>query len=294
MDIKQLKYFRAIATEGSISGAAKLLYMTQPSLSQQIHQLEKELGVKLFDRSSRRIRLTEAGQLLSIRAEQVLNFLGTTAVEVKELHDGYRGTLSIGTIASAGVTLLPKLLRDFHKQYPLIKLQLFEGDTPRILDLLHNGIIEIGIVRTVFDPKQYHWVELAPDPLIVAMSPEWEIGQHSSGIAIEELADKPLLLHRSNESMIVDYCQSYGFLPNILCKGEDVRSLLVLANEGVGLAIIPKSVLGLVPSNTIRYKEIANSQLMIKRSIVWLREKYFSSSARYFLNMIVPAQEDSP
>ncbi len=292
MDVKQLKYFRAIVTEGTISGAAKQLYMTQPSLSQQLHLLEKELDVQLFDRSSRRMILTEAGRLLSARAEQVLDFLNTTAAEVKELHDGHRGTLSIGTIASAGVTLLPKYLRDFNKKYPHVKIQLFEGDTPRILDLLNTGIIQIGIVRTVFDPRLYERIDLPPDPLIVAMSPEWDPDQTSPAITIHELVGKPILLHRSNEAMFADYCQKFGFLPNILCKGDDVRTLLVLAHEGAGMALIPKSALGLVPSSTVQYKRIVNSRLMIKRSVIWMQDRHFSSTAKFFLNSMLHETED--
>ena len=292
MDVKQLKYFRAIAMEGTISGAAKQLYMSQPSLSQQLHLLEKELDVQLFDRSSRRMILTEAGRVLNARAEQVLDFLNTTAVEVKEIHDGKKGTLSIGTIASAGVTLLPKFLRDYNNKYPNVKVQLFEGDTPRILDLLNTGIIQIGIVRTIFDPSLYERVDLPPDPLIVAMSPEWDIDQTSPSINIHELAGKPILLHRSHEAMFADYCQKFGFLPNILCLGDDIRTLLVLAHEGAGMALIPKSALGLVPSSTVQYKKIIKSQLMIKRSVIWMRERYVSTTARNFLNTVFSATED--
>ncbi|MDR3565972.1 MAG: LysR family transcriptional regulator [Negativicutes bacterium] len=284
MDIKQLKYFRTIATEGTISGGAKRLFMTQPSLSQQLRLLESELGVKLIDRGSRRITLTEAGRLLNERAEQVLDLLSSTAREVKELHEGDKGTLSIGTIASSGVTLLPGLMRDFHQQYPNIKFQLLEGDTPRILDLLNNGIIEVGIVRSAFDLALYHWVDLPPEPMIVAMSPEWDCGGQTHQIALNELAGKPLLLHRSNEMMIIDCCQSIGFEPNILCQGDDVRSLLVLANEGIGLAVVPKSALGLVPSSNIKYKEIVDPPLEIKKAVIWMRQRYLSATAKHFIN----------
>lgn len=286
VDIKQLKYFRAIALEGNITGAAKRLFMTQPSLSQQLQLLEGELGVKLVDRGSRRIILTEAGRLLYDRAEQILDLLNTTAMELKELHEGYKGTLSIGTIASSGVTLLPGLIRDFHRRYPNIKFNLREGDTPRIVELLSNGIIELGIVRSVFDLDSYYWVDLPPEPMIIAMSQEWDCGEKSQHIAVKELVDKPVLVHRSNEAMISECCQRYGFEPNIFCKGDDVRSLLVLANEGIGLAIVPKSALGLVPGNNIKYKEIVDSPLKIKKAVVWLRQRYLSAAAKQFINML--------
>jgi DNA-binding transcriptional LysR family regulator len=287
VDIKQLAYFRAIVTEGHITGAAKKLFMTQPSLSQQLKLLEAELGVKLIERGSRRITLTEAGRLLYDRAGQVLNVLDTTAAELKELQDGYKGTLSLGTIASSGVTLLPGLIRSFHQQYPNIKFQLWEGDTRRILDLLNNGLVELGIVRSAFDTELYHSADLPPEPMIIAMSQEWSSGQEVPRISMEELANKPLLLHRSNEQMITECCQQYGFEPQILCKGDDVRSLLVLANEGLGLALVPKSALGLVPSQTLTYREISGSPLGIKKSVIWIKKRKLSTIAKHFLSTIL-------
>ena len=287
MDIKQLKYFRAIVEEGNITGAAKRLFMTQPSLSQQLMLLENELAVKLVERGGRKIRLTEAGCLLNDRAGLMLDLLHATATELKELHEGYRGTLAIGTIASSGVTLLPDLIRDFHANYPNVKFQLREGDTNSILDLLNNGVIEIGIVRSVFDVGRYHWINLPPEPMIIAMASTWDAQAAETCVSINKLADAPLLLHRSNETMIREVCQKNGFEPQILCTGDDVRSLLVWANEGFGLAIVPKSALGLVPSHCLRYKAIIDSPLEVKKSVVWMRNRYLSAVAKHFLDRVL-------
>lgn len=243
MDIKQLKYFCVIVEEENITAAAKRLFMAQPSLSQQLKLLESELGMQLVDRGSRKIRLTEAGQLLYERANQVLDLLQTTAAELKDLHEGYQGTLAIGTIASSGVTLLPGLIRDFHENHCHIKFDLREGDTHTILELLNNGIIEIGIVRAIFDLACYNWIKLPSEPMIVAMVEKWNSWPKKAAISLRELADKPLLVLRSNETLLRTCCQNLGFEPLILCLGDDVRSLLVLANEGIGLALVPKSAL---------------------------------------------------
>lgn len=111
--------------------------------------------------------MTEAGQLFKERAGQILELLHTTAIELKEVHEGYRGILAIGTIASSGV---PSLVRDFHRSYPKVKFQLWEGDTYRILELLNNGVIEVGIARAVFNIEDYNWVDLPSEPMIVAMA----------------------------------------------------------------------------------------------------------------------------
>lgn len=288
MDIKQLRYFLAIAEEGQITRAAKRLHMAQPPLSQQLKLLEEELNVKLVERENRGVVLTQAGQLLYKRAVHILEFMHMTTKELKELDEGYAGTLSIGAVASAGTTFLPFRIVNFHKRYPQINFQLWEGDTNRILDLLNTGIIEIGIVRTVFDSDIYHSVSLPNEPMVVAMGRGWKCGEESVGqIALKELADKPLLLHRSNESMIVECCQKSGFEARILCRGDDVRSLLVWADAGLGMAIVPKSAVGLVPSTKLLYKDIIESSLEIRKAIIWLQNHYLSAPTRNFLEMIL-------
>ena len=287
MDIKQLRYFQVIAEEGQITKAAQQLHMAQPPLSHQLKLLEEELGVKLVERENRGIILTGAGRLLLNRGEQIIELLDTTVKELKELNEGYTGTLSIGAVASSGTTFLPHRILEFHKQYPKINFQLWEGDTYKILELLNTGIIEIGIVRSIFDSKLYHSVSLPKEPMVVAMCREWSCGEHIEQVRMKELADKPLLLHRSNERMIVECCQKYGFEPQILCQGDDVRSLLVWADAGLGLAIVPKSAVGLVPSNNIIYKEIIEPSLEIKKAIIWLRNRYLSATTRNFLERIL-------
>lgn len=284
MDIKQLKYFLAIAEEKSITGAAKRLNMAQPPLSQQLKLLENELGVKLVERTHQGVRLTDEGHLLNNRSEQILALIQTTATEIKELHEGYAGILSIGAVASSGVTLLPNRIHKFHKKYPNISFQLWEGDTFRILELLNNGIIEIGIVRSIFDTELYQAIKLPDEPMIAAMNNASNCT--TEFIHLDELKDIPLLLHRNNSTMIVESCRQAGFDPQILCKGDDVRSLLVLADAGIGLAIVPKSAIGLVPSCHLSYREIIDTPLKIEKSVIWIKNRYLSATARNFLEMI--------
>lgn len=140
MDIRQLKYFLAIAEEGQITLAAKKLQMAQPPLSQQLKLLEEELGVKLVERGPRRIQLTEAGIILQNRAKQILELSDSTTREIKDLVKGLKGTLSIGTVSSSGATLLKDRLSEFHRNYTGVKFEIHEGNTFMIIDLLSKGI----------------------------------------------------------------------------------------------------------------------------------------------------------
>src|SRR3954471_9124093 len=160
MDIRHLKYFIAIVEEGKISQAAKRLNIAQPPLSQQLKQLESELGVTLFERHTRKLIITEEGLLLYKRAKEILELLTGTVEEVRELSDGTKGTLSIGTIASLGAQLLPEKIRDFQIHYPDVQFQVWEGDPIRIMELVANRIIELGIVRLPIDNSIFDMIHL--------------------------------------------------------------------------------------------------------------------------------------
>ena len=201
--------------------------------------------------------------------------------------------MSIGAIASSGVTLLPKLLREFNCKYPHIKLQLYEGDTARILDLLNTGLIDIGIVRTVFETERFDWAPLPDEAMIIAMPLRWAHIYPQSSLRMDALIDKPLLIHRSNESMLVDCCQDFAFQPYIRCKGDDIRTLLVLAQEGVGMALVPESAIGLIPDADLIYKYITGNPLILKKSFIWPRNRYISSCTRYFIETFVAFQADN-
>lgn len=285
MDIRQLRYFLAIAEEGQITGAAKRLHIAQPPLSQQLKLLESELGAQLLERGSRSAQLTEAGRALRNRAEQILNLVNTTVKEIKELNEGTKGTLSIGTVASLGATLLPEYISGFHEQYPGIDFLLWEGGTERIAELLSSGVIEIGMVRLPIDSEVFESIVLPKEPLVAAMSNKWT-DNTDEVMPIADLAQKPLLIHRRHEEMILKSCHEAGLAPHILCKADDVRSILAWANAGIGVAIVTSSAASLIPSQNLHYRQIASPHLETSAAITWMRNRHLSTAARRLLETL--------
>ncbi|MCX7779458.1 MAG: LysR family transcriptional regulator [Negativicutes bacterium] len=286
MDIRQLRYFLAIAEEGQISGAAKRLHIAQPPLSQQLKQLETELGVQLVERGSRKIQLTEAGRALRNRAEQILDLVNTTEKEIKEFDAGVKGTLAIGTVASGAVPLAEHI-RSFHAQYPGIDYLLWEGETERIIRLLNDGVIEIGLVRLPVDTAVFDSIPLPKEPLVAAMNSSWA-EDCDAPIPVTGLAQKPLLIHRRHQAMIMKTCREAGFEPTILCKADDPRSILAWADAGIGIAIATASLARLFPSPSLRYRQIDAPDLETAAAVVWLRNRYLSTAARHFLDTFRP------
>ena len=126
MDVKQLRYFSVIAEEGQVTRAAKKLHMAQPPLSQQLKLLEEELGVPLMDRNGRNMELTEAGKVLYTRARELLRRFDDTVIEVKEVGEGLKGLLSIGSVKTC-FSYIPERISFFREQYPMVTFRLHEG-----------------------------------------------------------------------------------------------------------------------------------------------------------------------
>ncbi|AIF49707.1 LysR family transcriptional regulator [Pelosinus sp. UFO1] len=287
MDIRDMKNFYAIVEEGNISNAAKRLNIAQPPLSKQMKQLEDDLGVQLFERGSRRIRLTEAGQLLRERVEQILGLVDGTVKEITELNSGLVGTLSIGTVTTSGATLLPNLLHQFHKVYPHVTFQLWEGDGSRILDLLNNRVIEIGIIRAPFDSEIYESITLPDEPLVIAMRRDGYLcGDDPVKVRLIELANQPLIVPLRWKAMFVEWCEKVGFKPNIVCISDGILLNIIWTKLGIGMALVPKSTEGLISDSELTYKTIVEPAVSTQTVIVWARNHKLSASSKHFLDLL--------
>ncbi|WP_346356162.1 LysR family transcriptional regulator [Azotosporobacter soli] len=292
MDLRKLKYFLAVANEGQITRAASRLNMAQPPLSQQLRLLEEELGVRLFHRGSRSIDLTEAGQLLKERAEQVFELLDVTTKNLKDIHHGDSGALTIGTAASFGVTVLMDHIKTFHRLHPRISYQLWEGDTIRILELLESRVIEIGFVRSPVNDAQYESLPLGTDSLLAAIHEDFLplLPNSSEPLTWHDLNSLPIATHRRLEALITPPCLKHGFEPQIRCLVDDVRSLLVWAEYGIAIAIIPGSAKDLAPTSKIHYRPLLEPQIELSQRIVWKKDHYLSAATRLFLESIQGGQ----
>ena len=285
IELSAIRRFLTIVETGSINAAAQRLHIAQPPLSRQMKQLELRLGVRLFDRGKRSVRLTEAGKLMHSRAAQLLGLLGNTIQEMREIDAGTQGKLSIGTVTSSGATLLPQVARLFRLRYPGVTFQLWEGETSRILELLGDGSVEIGMVRYPFDLSQYDALPLPNEPLVVAVhrSRRKTIASKAGQVSLRELTSLPLLIHRKYETMIREQCEAVGFTPTIVCMSDDVTSILTWADADIGLAIVPRAANGLIPSANLDYLTIVDPGLETTAAVIWLKTRVLSAAARNFL-----------
>lgn len=285
MDIKQLKYFLAIAKEKQITAAAKKLHIAQPPLSTQLRLLEEELGTSLLERGSRNITLTDAGKILFTRANEIINLVESTKKEIDDLNHGLNGTLNIGAVTSSISSIIPEQLKLFHSQYKRVNFQIWDGDTLRITELLRNNTIEIGIVKTPFDYENYDFIlipsKISTTPMLAITNSL--LSSNKLSIDVKALADKPLIVHRRYEKKITVYCEEHGFKPSIFCKADDIRLMLALAYDNIGVAILPKSNLDSLSIEKLRLLEINGLYMDTSFAVIWPKNHYLSNTAKRFI-----------
>ncbi len=285
MDIKDMRAFYAIVEEGNISHAAQRLDIAQPALSRQMKRLESSLGVQLFERGSRRIRLTDAGRVMYARVEHILGMVDGTMREITEIGSGIAGSVRLGTITTSGALLLPELISEFHSRFPNVTYQIWEAEGARILELLDNRVIEIGITRTQVDSKVYESIVLPNEPLVLIMNKEQEIGADSAKVELAELKDQPIIVPLRWQSVFIANCRKLGFEPKIVCVSDSIVQDLLLAKMGMGMALLPVSSKTLLTDGNLIYKKLVEPEMSTHTVIAWLKNRTLSSSAEHLIEL---------
>jgi DNA-binding transcriptional LysR family regulator len=246
MELRHLRYFVAVAEECHFGRAALRLHIAQPPLSQQIRQLEAELGVQLLVRTTRRVELTPAGGRYLERARAILASVDAAGEEAALVADGRIGRVAIGFTGSATYELLPRLSRALRRQSPGLELDL-RGEllTPSQVAGLGDGTLDVGFLRPpVRDPG----IEVHPlrrEPLVMVL-PETHPQASSSQISLATLADEAFITYPSPHRSVVhdavlDACQSAGFTPRATEVAE-TSTLVSFVAAGLGVALVPASV----------------------------------------------------
>ena len=199
MEIRVLRYFLAVVQEESITKAAELLHITQPTLSRQIAQMEEEMGVKLFDRGTRKIVLTNEGMLLRRRAEEILELVEKTEQELAEQDERVEGTVSLGCGDLAAVQVLPDLIRGFHERYPAVTFDLYTATADHVKERMDRGVTDIGLLLEPIDKEKYDYIGLnCREQWVVVIPPDSPLAELDA-VSPKDLRGLPLILpHRLN------------------------------------------------------------------------------------------------
>ena len=240
-----MRYFVAVAEERHFGRAARRLRLSQPPLSAQIKRLEEELGVKLLERSSRRVVLTDAGDTFLGRARGILEEVEEAREVARGAERGLRGRLAVGFISSATLHLLPPTVRLFGERFGGVEVELKELTSAQQIDALYEGGIRVGLVRLPLRAPGLRFERLLEEPLLVAL-PSGHALEALERVPLETVRDLPLIfvsrqLMPSLHAQIVELYQRVGAFPKVAQYAVHLQTIIGLVASGVGLAILPAS-----------------------------------------------------
>ena len=272
MELRHLKYFVAVAEEMHFGRAAKRLHIAQPPLSQQIMNLETELGVKLFDRTRRTIQITDAGIYFLKEAQQLLLHVERAAETARRIYQGQAGRLIVGFVGSVVHTFLPEGLRLFRERFPDVELVLQELNTAEQIRSLHARRIDVGFLYPDAQDSMLASQTLTQAPLMVVL-PKKHVLSGRKSLHIRELAQEPFIANtRSSEPGVRDafisLCHSAGFSPRIAQEAGNVQTVLGLVASGLGVCLLPDFIKS-IRRPGVRYIPLSGSPPTVKLAAVW-------------------------
>jgi DNA-binding transcriptional LysR family regulator len=246
MELRHLRYFVAVAEELSFTRAAIRLHMAQPPLSQQIQNLETTLGVRLFERSKRRVTLTAAGQRFLVDARRALEAAEGAVLNAQRMARGQIGELRVGFTSSVPFTgLLPDLLRRYRAAYPQVAVSLRELFTSDQFDALVDGRLDIGIVRNdgLACPPGIELRELRRDPLRLVLPARHPLSQAKS-VSLADVCNESFIMYPADAGtglgmQVRRLCAAAGFVPNVVQEAREATTQIGLVAAGLGVAMLP-------------------------------------------------------
>ena len=280
MNFLQLQYFAAVVEEGSISQAARKLNISQPPLSMQIKNLEEEYGVKLFERGSRHIRLTESGELLYGYAVRMLEMQKAAEDDLRSVKAGQKASLRLGIISSGECPELLSGLSDFQKLHPDVTFRIFDRNTFELQQDIEKQRIDLAVIRTPFQTGSIESVTLREESFFAAGTESVLSGAvctPDGRCSLAGLARTPVIVYRRWQDAIREEAKKEGVKPDIVCMSDDARTCVQWARAGIGAALVPESVLLLTPE--LGRLELAEAALHTKVCLIRRTDRSVSGSA---------------
>lgn len=286
MELLQLKYFQVVARLENMTRAAEELHIAQPSLSKTISRLESQLGVPLFARQGKRIRLNQFGKAYLKRVNKCISELEDGKKELMDLA-GEHGSLIVG---SATAKLLPNLIKEYLLKYPHVKFQLFQ--VTHHLELqkqLIDGKIDFSISSLPIEQEGIHCQVLINEEIFLAVPPGHRLFERES-IQLKEILDDPLIYYTTEcglREIMNHFCLQADFVPNIAFECTTTEITCSLVEAGLGVSFIPEYLWNIL--NTASLHKIHIENPLCQRSIwlSWRRDRYFSKAAERFKELVI-------
>ena len=285
MDLRQLRYFKEIVDQGSISKAAEVLHMAQPPLSMLLKQLEKQYGTPLIKRYRQKWEITEAGKMLYTHANQILQQMEKFDAKMNYMTQGEVGQLRLG-VSSSCLHLVGDIMRQFTQTYPKVELQIIKGDSEKLQQMLYENEVEIAVILAPENSEQYEEISLTPSPFALAVPKKWSNQFDFDLNSIQRLDQFPFISLEAMEGYsmlekIMHHFNEKNVALNIVTKCKDISVAQYLVAKEVGISILPKVQLGY--GDEIHFLDLPDFKIAIQPKLLYKQEATFSPICRNFI-----------
>ncbi|HJV45103.1 MAG TPA: LysR family transcriptional regulator [Bacillota bacterium] len=287
MDIRHLEYFSEVAKHLSFTKAASTLHVSQPSISKAIKNLEEELGVPLFYRSSKQLELTDAGKAVLINAKNVLEAFSNLTSELSDIMELKKGEVRIGIPPIVGASFFSKLISQFKEVYPSVEIILTEVGTKIIKQGVEEGSLDIGLICNLPLMDSFEVVKLLKDPLMLIVHSDHPLANKKI-LHMSEIAGESFILYRKDFSLhdrIVDECAKHGFYPNVVCESSQKDFMIELVEAKLGVAFLPSKICGEIYNPQITSIPLVDSPINLELAMIWKKHKYLPYTVREFISI---------
>jgi DNA-binding transcriptional LysR family regulator len=276
IDLRRLRSFVAVAETLHFGRAAARLHISQPPLSRQIQQLEREIGTLLLRRNKRHVELTEAGAHLLVDARRMLTDVELMGERARRAALGAIGQLTLGFISAVDYSILPSVLRAFRETYPGVTLDLRELTSDIQLRDLRAERIDAGMLLAPVDDASLMTLPLLREPLVAALPAIDPLARRGRRVSLSALSTRPFILFpRSNapglHDMITDFCRSAGFAPRVAQEAIQMQTIVSLVSAGLGVALVPASLMDLRRPGVV-YRPLHEPSPKMTVALAWRRD----------------------
>jgi len=285
MELYQLGYFIEIARQRSFTRAAERLHMAQPALSQQMKNLESELGTALFIRGRKEIQLTAAGKAFLPRAEALLTQAEAAKAIVSDVAQLRGGKLVIAVIPSVSACLLPEVIRSFSRQHEQVELQLIEDSSERVSENVESGLADIGFLQLPASKSAFETRTIISEPFVLLVAKSHSLVKQKE-VALKQLATESFIFYKGRaRDTALEACRKAGFEPRIACESGELETVRALVAAGLGLAVVPQLATGNLPK-TIQAITIREPKMQRQIAAVWQKGSVLSPAAQALLELV--------
>ena len=288
MDYDQLASFLEVAKLQSFSRAAEKIYRTQPAISAQVRLLEQECGEKLFDRSGKKVLLTPAGEILQRYAQQIIELNKEALQAIAELNQTARGKLHIGANEATCLYVLPKTFFRFRELYPLVQISIYRNFSHKILQKVHEGAIELGIVTLPQTANNMEAIPVFRDEMQVIVPASHPLAANRSA-TVEEVANFPLILPKTGHTRVVldRLLRAYRDHLQVSMELASVETIKKFVGAGLGISIISRAYAQAeVVAGLVKLIPLEGLKLYRELGLVYRRDRYLSLPAKVFIETV--------